>query len=97
MVRSELAESQIALCQQTLLNTSMTEPVQREELRVHAHVLQPELEPPVVFVTLDHREVSVAVRDLEDRRATAAVFFAVQLDQALYSLDGTQQLVLGGR
>ena len=96
MVRSEFAEGQIALCQQTLLYPSVAEPVQCVQLRVHAHVLQSELEPPVVLVTLHHREIAVTVRNLENRRAAATVFLAVQFDEVLHGLDGTQKFVLGG-
>ena len=95
MVAGQFAEGEIALCQETFLNPCMAETMQGVQLWIQTHVSKSQSEPPIVFVPLNHREISVAVGNLEHRVTPPTSLLAVDVDQTEHCLDWTEQFVLG--
>ena len=73
----------------------MAESMQGKSLGVQTHVLETQFEPPVILVPLNHREVSLAVGDLEHRVTPPASLLAVNINQTENGLNGAKQLILG--
>ena len=86
VVRRYLAEGEIALRHEGLLNPSMAESMEGKQLRVESHLRQPKPKPRIEFVVQDWSEGAVVSARLEQGSIWANVLLA---NNALEGVDGT--------
>ena len=99
VVRRYLAEGEIALRHEGLLNPSMAETMEGEQLGVETHFRQPETVPRIEFVVEDWSQGALVGSSLKQRRVGADIFHSDNVFKGVDGADGAQPgaLVVSGQ
>ena len=95
VVAAQFTQRDVALGQETLLNSAVAESMQSVEGGVVAHGANTVFEPPVELISQNGTELTFVIRKAKDRGGTEALILAVNVNESEDGANRANQGILG--